>query len=94
MSTLCATEQNAPGKSGTIAQMNRDRIEGMWKQVSGKLREQWGMLTSGRPTVVAGRRDQLAGRAQARYGIKQEEAQRQLRDFLHRNRRWNLSDPQ
>ena len=25
--------------------MNRDRIEGMWKQVSDRLKEQWGMLS-------------------------------------------------
>jgi len=65
--------------------MNRDRIEGRWKQLSGKLREQWGYLTSDRLSVVAGRHDQLAGKAQARYGIRKEEARRQLKDFQRRN---------
>jgi uncharacterized protein YjbJ (UPF0337 family) len=72
--------------------MNRDRIEGRWKQVSGRLREQWGMLTSDQRSVVAGRHDQLAGRAQEQYGITKEESLCQLKDFLHRNRRWNPSN--
>ena len=68
--------------------MNRDRFEGMWTQLGGILREWWGMPTSDQVSVVAGRHDQLAGRAQEQYGMKKEEAQHQLRDFLHRNRRW------
>jgi hypothetical protein len=40
--------------------MNWDRIEGNWKQVTGKAKEQWGKLTDDDLQVVAGRRDQLA----------------------------------
>ena len=68
--------------------MNRDRLEGKWKQFSGSLRERWGMLTDDRLSVVAGRHDQLAGRYQEQYGISQEESKRQLREFLRRNRQW------
>ena len=71
--------------------MNRDRLEGKWKQLSGSVREQWGRLTDDRLSVVAGRHDQLAGRYQEQYGIKQEEGKRQLRDFLRRNRDWDPS---
>ncbi|MNC91062.1 hypothetical protein D3C83_72510 [compost metagenome] len=74
--------------------MNRDRIEGWWKQLSGRLREQWGYLTSDRLSVIAGRHNQRAGKAQARYGIKKEEAQRQLKDFLRRNFRRDASKQQ
>ncbi len=41
--------------------MNRDRIEGNWKQVTGKARAQWGKLTDDDLEVVAGRRDELSG---------------------------------
>ena len=58
--------------------MNWDRIEGNWKQVMGKAREQWGKLTDSDLQVVAGRRDQLAGKIEERYGIAKEEAERQL----------------
>ncbi len=61
--------------------MNWDRIEGGWKQVTGKVKEQWGKLTDDDLTEVAGKRDQLAGKIQARYGIAKDEAERQLDDF-------------
>lgn len=61
--------------------MNWDRIEGGWKQFSGKVKEQWGKLTDNDLTEIDGKRDQLAGKIQARYGIAKEEAERQLNDF-------------
>ena len=71
--------------------MNRDRVEGNWKQFGGKLREQWGRLLSNESGVDAGRRDRLAGSIQVRQGISKEEIERQLSDFLERNRDWDLS---
>ncbi|MBK5103144.1 MAG: CsbD family protein [Burkholderiales bacterium] len=71
--------------------MNRDRIAGKLKQLGGKLRQQWGRLTHDEAGVDAGRREQLAGSIQARHGLSKEEAERQLREFLDRNRDWNLS---
>ena len=58
--------------------MNWDRIEGNWKQVTGKAKVQWGKLTDDDLDVVAGRRDQLAGKIQERYGIAKDEAEKQL----------------
>lgn len=71
--------------------MNRDQIEGKWRQLRGKVRERWGHLTGDWPHVVAGSADQRAGKTQELYGTKKLEALRQLRDFLRRNRRWNTS---
>jgi uncharacterized protein YjbJ (UPF0337 family) len=59
-------------------QMNWDQIAGNWKEVTGKAKEQWGKLTDDDLHVVAGRRDQLAGKIQERYGVAKEEAERQL----------------
>lgn len=64
--------------------MNWDRIEGGWKQLSGKVKEQWGKLTDDDLTEIAGKRDQLAGKIQARYGVAKDEAERQLDDFAKR----------
>jgi uncharacterized protein YjbJ (UPF0337 family) len=61
--------------------MNWDRIEGNWKQVTGKAQEQWGNLTNDDLDVVAGRRDQLAGKIQERYGVTKEEAETQLKSW-------------
>ena len=58
--------------------MNWDRIEGNWKQLKGKVKAQWGDLTDDDLDVVAGRREQLAGKLQERYGVAVEEAERQV----------------
>jgi uncharacterized protein YjbJ (UPF0337 family) len=61
--------------------MNWDRIQGNWKQVVGKAKAQWGKLTDDDLDVVAGRRDQLAGRIQERYGIAKDEVEKQISDW-------------
>jgi uncharacterized protein YjbJ (UPF0337 family) len=62
--------------------MNWDRIEGNWKQISGKAIEQWGKLTSDDVDIVAGRRDQLAGKIQERYGVAKDDAEKQVNEWL------------
>ena len=61
--------------------MNWDRIQGNWKQLSGQAKEQWGKLTDDDIDVVAGRRDQLSGRIQARYGVAKEDAEKQIAEW-------------
>ncbi len=61
--------------------MNRDRIEGNWKQAKGRIKEQWGMLTDDHLEVIAGRRDRLLGKIQETYGIASEDAERQVREW-------------
>jgi uncharacterized protein YjbJ (UPF0337 family) len=62
--------------------MNSDQLEGKWKQVKGEVREKWGRLTDDDIHVVAGRREQLIGRIQERYGVAKEEATRQVDVFV------------
>ena len=62
--------------------MNWDTLEGKWKQSKGKIREKWGKLTDDDLTVIAGKRDQLIGRLQERYGIARDEAERQADAFV------------
>jgi uncharacterized protein YjbJ (UPF0337 family) len=71
--------------------MDRDRLEGKWKQFSGRVRERWGRLTDDPLSVVAGKHDQAAGRYQERYGITKEEGERVLTEFLRGNRDWDSS---
>lgn len=61
--------------------MNWDRIEGNWKQFQGKVREKWGKLTDDDLELVKGKRDQLAGRIQERYGIEKDAALREIDDW-------------
>jgi len=66
--------------------MNQDRMEGNWKQLKGKVREQWGKLTDDEVDQIAGKRDQLVGRIQESYGIERDEAERQVNDWESRQR--------
>jgi uncharacterized protein YjbJ (UPF0337 family) len=61
--------------------MNWDRIEGNWKQFSGKVRQQWGKLTDDDLDVIGGRREELSGRIQKAYGVTKDEADRQISQF-------------
>jgi uncharacterized protein YjbJ (UPF0337 family) len=62
--------------------MNWDQVEGVWKQSKGKFREQWGKLTDDDLEIIAGKRDQLVGRLQERYGIARDEAEKQADAFV------------
>ncbi len=64
--------------------MNNDILAGNWKQFHGKILEQWGKLTKDDLDVIAGRRDQIVGKLQERYGIAKEEAEKQLKTFEER----------
>jgi uncharacterized protein YjbJ (UPF0337 family) len=61
--------------------MNWDRVKGNWKQLKGELRAQWGKLTDDDLEVIAGSRDRLVGRLQELYGIRKEEAERQIEEW-------------
>jgi uncharacterized protein YjbJ (UPF0337 family) len=68
--------------------MNRDRIGGIWMQFSGKAKERWGTLTADPLAVADGIRDQAIGRIQEQCALTKQESDRQLEDFLKRNRNW------
>ena len=58
--------------------MNWDRIEGSWKTAMGQAKAQWGKLTDDDLSIVAGRRDQLIGKIQERYGVAKDDAEKQI----------------
>lgn len=61
--------------------MNWDQVKGNWKQVTGQAQAQWGKLTDDDLAVVAGRREELKGKIQERYGIAVEDAEKQLAEW-------------
>ena len=69
--------------------MNWDQVAGNWKQFTGNVKEKWGKLTDNDLTVVAGKRDQLAGLLQQKYGYAKEVAEQEVDDFIKAMR----SDP-
>ena len=61
--------------------MNWDQVQGNWKQWTGKVKEKWGKLTDSDLTVIAGKREQLAGILQERYGYAKEQVEKELDEF-------------
>lgn len=61
--------------------MDWNRVEGNWKQAKGKVKEQWGKLTDDDLTFIAGKRDQLEGKIQERYGIQRDIARKQIDEW-------------
>jgi uncharacterized protein YjbJ (UPF0337 family) len=62
--------------------MNWDRVEGNWKEFKGQVQEKWGKLTNDDLDVIEGKRMQLSGRLQQRYGVAKDEAERQIDSWL------------
>jgi uncharacterized protein YjbJ (UPF0337 family) len=58
--------------------MNWDTIQGNWKQLTGRAKQQWGKLTDDDLQVIEGHRDMLSGKIQERYGIAKDEADKQV----------------
>jgi len=61
--------------------MNWNQVEGMWKEVAGSARAHWGKLTDDDWQTVTGKKEQLVGHIQKRYGIAQEQAEKQVDDW-------------
>ena len=62
--------------------MNEDTLKGKWKQFQGKVKEEWGDLTDDELDQVEGRRDQLVGLLQEKYGYSKTRAEREYDNFL------------
>jgi uncharacterized protein YjbJ (UPF0337 family) len=65
--------------------MNWDQIEGNWKEFKGKAQAQWGKLTDDELDRVDGRRTELIGLLQQKYGQTREEVERDIDAWLSRN---------
>ena len=60
--------------------MNWDRVSGNWKQMKGKIKEQWVSSTDDEIEQIAGNREQLEGKIQERYGIAKDQVRKQVDD--------------
>jgi len=61
--------------------MNWDTVQGTWLQLRGKVKERWGKLTNDDLDRIEGKRDELLGRIQQRYGVARDEADKQLKEW-------------
>ena len=64
--------------------MNWDIATGNWKTFKGKVKQQWGKLTDDDLTQIEGKRDELLGRIQERYGGAKDEADKQVKEWEKR----------
>jgi uncharacterized protein YjbJ (UPF0337 family) len=78
---LRIARQHHPPLNGRSA-MNWDQIEGNWMKAKGKLRQQWGKLTDDDITLIDGKREELAGRLQERYGYQKEQAEKEIDSWM------------
>ena len=62
--------------------MNRDIAQGEWKQIKGKIRQQWGRLTDDEVEQIGGKYDRLVGKIQEKYGSAKDEVAGQVNQFL------------
>jgi uncharacterized protein YjbJ (UPF0337 family) len=67
--------------------MNKDVIQGNWKQLKGQVQQQWAKLTDDDLDMVEGQRQELIGRIQERYGLAREQAERDVDNFLNQQMR-------
>ena len=67
--------------------MSRDTdiVKGNFKQIKGKIKQQWGKLTDDEIDQMEGHAEILAGKLQERYGVERAEAERQAKEFQTRN---------
>jgi len=62
--------------------MNWDQIEGNWKQHQGKILSKWGKLTDDDMGTIKGKRIELLGLLQSRYGRGKEQAEVEIDQWI------------
>ena len=62
--------------------MDWNRVEGNWKQFKGAAKEKWGKLTDDDLDVIEGRREQLEGKLQQRYGFAKDQISKDVDDWF------------
>src|SRR5262245_39633015 len=70
--------------------MNKDVLQGKWREMKGKVKEQWGNLTDDDLDKIDGKSDQIVGLLQQRYGYAREKAEEEYRRF---SEHWSEQHP-
>lgn len=63
--------------------MNKDELEGKWKQMKGRAKEKWGKLTDDDLDEIQGRQQVLVGKIQERYGHEREAAEEAVASWMN-----------
>jgi uncharacterized protein YjbJ (UPF0337 family) len=62
--------------------MNWDVIAGDWKQLKAHIKSKWAKLTDDDVQTLEAKKDAIVGKIQERYGIKRDEAERQVDEWI------------
>ena len=65
--------------------MNLDIIKGNWKQLKGKVKQQWGKLTDDEVATMKGTHEELTGILQEKYGYKKDKASSEIDSWLEKH---------
>jgi uncharacterized protein YjbJ (UPF0337 family) len=63
--------------------MDWNRIAGNWKQQQGMIRQKWGKLTDNDLALIDGKREQLEGLIQERYGLAKDQVRKDVDAWLN-----------
>lgn len=58
--------------------MNWDRVEGEWTSIKGQAQQKWGKLTDDDLDVIKGKREELVGKLQSKYGKQRDEVEKEV----------------
>jgi uncharacterized protein YjbJ (UPF0337 family) len=64
------------------AAMNKDILAGKWKEMKGRVKEQWGKITDDELDRAEGKAEQMIGLLQQRYGYSKERAEEEYDRFM------------
>ena len=62
--------------------MNWDQVQGNFKQLGARIKQKWAKLTDDDLQLVGGKKDELLGRLQERYGWEKDKAEKELDGFM------------
>lgn len=68
--------------------LNEDIFEGKWNQLKGKIKQQWGDLTDDDLDRISGKRDEIVGLVQERYGWDRARAESEFDRFMQDQKSW------
>ena len=59
-----------------------DILQGKWLELKGLAKQRWGKLTDDDMAKMTGKREELAGILQQRYGYAKEQAEQEINKFM------------
>jgi uncharacterized protein YjbJ (UPF0337 family) len=71
-----------PPSSQGANNMNWDQVEGQFKQIGAKIKQKWAKLTDDDLKLIGGKKDELIGRLQLRYGWEKDRAESEVDGFM------------